>query len=65
MLLVILVASDRSLRSDADVLPGVRVLGTVPGLRLKRVPKQLRAVATRRAIGAPAGAALPAAGGTR
>jgi hypothetical protein len=65
MLLVILVASDRSIRSETDVLPGVRVLGTVPGLYVKRLPKQLQATATRRAIGAPAGAALPAAAGAK
>ncbi len=66
MLLVLLVASDRSMRSEQDgSLGGVRVLGTVPMLRLKRVPKQLRSVATRRAMGAPAGTALPSPGGAR
>lgn len=65
MLLVLLVASDRSVRSEVDLAPGLRVLGTVPSLRLKRVPKKLRSVATRRAIGAPAGMALPPYGGAR
>ncbi|HEX8969715.1 MAG TPA: hypothetical protein VF937_17665 [Chloroflexota bacterium] len=60
MLLVMLVATDRTVRSEADLAAGLRVLGTVPMLRLKRLPKELRAVGTRRAIGAVAGAALPA-----
>jgi hypothetical protein len=60
MLLVIFVASDRSVRSDSDLAPELRILGTVPHLKLKNVPKQLRSVATRRAIGAPVGMALPA-----
>jgi capsular polysaccharide biosynthesis protein len=62
LLLVLLVAGDRSVRSELDLAPGVRSLGTIPVLRLKNVPKNLRAVATRRAIGATAGMALPAAG---
>jgi uncharacterized protein involved in exopolysaccharide biosynthesis len=65
MLLVLLVASDRSARSEQDLAPGLRILGTVPMLELKRVPKELSAVATRRAIGAIAGTALPAARGAR
>jgi len=65
MLLVLLVASDRSVRSEVDLASGLRVLGTVPSLQLKRIPKKLRSVATRRAIGVPAGMALPASGGTK
>jgi capsular polysaccharide biosynthesis protein len=65
MLLVVLVASDRSVHSESDLAPGLRVLGTVPLLKLKRVPKNLRSVAARRAVGAVAGAALPAPGGAR
>ncbi|MBV9354862.1 MAG: hypothetical protein JO023_04985 [Chloroflexi bacterium] len=66
MMLVLLVASDRSMRAEQDAtVGGVRVLGAVPMLRLKRVPKQLRAVATRRAMGAPAGTALPSPSGAR
>jgi hypothetical protein len=65
MLLVLMVASDRSVRSEQDLAPGLRVLGTVPTLQLKRVPKKLRSVATRRAIGAPAGMALPLPGGAK
>jgi hypothetical protein len=66
MLLVLLVTSDRSVRSELDLTAGgFRVLGTVPSLRLKRMPKQLRSVATRRAIGAAAGTALPSPTGAR
>lgn len=65
LLLVLLVAGDRSTRDSADLAPGLRLLGTVPMLKVKRVPKQLRGVATRRAIGAVAGTALPAPGGAR
>jgi len=60
ILLALLVAGDRSVRSETDVTPGLRVLGAIPSLTLKRVPKQLGAVATRRAMGSPAGMALPA-----
>jgi len=65
VLLVLIVASDRSIRSEADLMAGMRLLGAVPHLRLRRVPKGLRPVATRRAIGAVAGAALPAPGGAK
>jgi hypothetical protein len=65
MLLVLLVASDRSVRSAQDLAPGLRLLGAVPTLQLKRVPRQLRGVATRRAIGALAGTALPASEGAK
>jgi uncharacterized protein involved in exopolysaccharide biosynthesis len=63
LLLALLVASDRSVRSDVDLAPGLRLLGTVPLLQVKRVPKSLRDGATRRAIGAAAGTALPAPSG--
>jgi hypothetical protein len=65
MLLVVLVASDRSVRYESDLTPGLRVVGTVPSLKVRRVPKRLRSVATRRAIGAIAGTALPAPGGVK
>jgi hypothetical protein len=65
VVLILLVAADRSARAEADLTAGLRVLGAVPSLSLKRVPKKLKGVATRRAIGAPAGMALPAARGTR
>jgi uncharacterized protein involved in exopolysaccharide biosynthesis len=64
MLLVLFVASDRSVRAEQDVTAnGLRVLGSVPALRVKRPPKNLKLAATRRAIGAAAGTALPAPGG--
>jgi hypothetical protein len=61
-LLVLLVAADRSVRTESDLAPAVRVLGVAPRLRLRRVPKQLGPDAARRAIGYVAGAtlALPA-----
>jgi len=65
VLLVLFVAADRSARGETDLTPGLRLLGVVPTLGLKRVPKHLRGVATRRAIGAAAGMALPAAPGSR
>jgi len=65
MLLILLVASDRSVRSEQDLAPGMRTLGSIPMLQVKRGPKQLSGVATRRAIGALAGTALPLAGGAK
>jgi hypothetical protein len=65
VLLVLFVAADRSARTEGDLTPGLRLLGAVPSLNVKRVPKKLRSVATRRAIGAAAGMALPAARGAR
>jgi uncharacterized protein involved in exopolysaccharide biosynthesis len=64
-LLVLLVASDRSIRSESDLTSGLRSLGVVPMLQLKNVPKKLRSGATRRAIGASAGMALPAQSGAK
>jgi hypothetical protein len=58
VLLVVLVASDRSVRAESDLSPGVHVLGVVPHLALKGLPKRDRAEATRRGIGFTAGAAL-------
>ena len=66
VLLVILVAGDRTVRRDADLVPPVRILGVVPELKLKqRMPKPLKGMATRRAIGFVAGAALPAPKGAK
>jgi uncharacterized protein involved in exopolysaccharide biosynthesis len=65
ILLVLFVAADRSARGESDLAPGLRLLGAVPMLNVKRVPKKWRPVATRRAIGAAAGMALPAARGAR
>jgi hypothetical protein len=65
ILLVLLVASDRSVRSEVDLAPGLRLLGTVPYLEVKKVPKAFRPVATRRAIGSAAGMALPSPSGAK
>jgi capsular polysaccharide biosynthesis protein len=66
MLLVLFLASDRTVRVEADVtpIPGLRMLGTVPNLKLKRRRRKQQPVLARRAIGAMAGTALPAPGGT-
>jgi uncharacterized protein involved in exopolysaccharide biosynthesis len=58
-LLVLLVAGDRTVRSDVDLAGNVRVVGTVPRLQVKRLPRSIGADTTRRAIGFAAGAALP------
>jgi uncharacterized protein involved in exopolysaccharide biosynthesis len=60
MLLVLLVAGDRSIRRDADLASSFPVLGVVPQLSMKRAPKFARRTTTRRAIGFVAGTALPA-----
>ena len=63
VLLVLLMASDRSVRSEADLGQSVRVLGVVPRLKLKRLPKRAGPDVARRAIGFVAGSALPAPSG--
>ena len=67
VLLVVILASDRSIRAETDLVPPVRVLGTVPNLKLKRLPKTERDAAIRRAMGFAAGSAvmLPAPKGTK
>jgi uncharacterized protein involved in exopolysaccharide biosynthesis len=65
VVLVIVVVGDRSARGEYDLDPSLRVLGVVPVLNMKRTPKRFRGVATRRAIGAVAGAALPAFAGEK
>jgi hypothetical protein len=67
VLLVLLVAGDRSVRSETDLPEGARVLGAVPqlSLKLKRLPKAARKDAMRRAIGFVAGTALPAPTGSK
>jgi uncharacterized protein involved in exopolysaccharide biosynthesis len=62
MLLVLLIAGDRTIRSEAELASTGRVLGMVRHLRVKRIPRKARADATRRAIGFVAGAALPVFG---
>jgi capsular polysaccharide biosynthesis protein len=64
-LLVVLVATDRSVRTDQDLAPGVRVLGVVPLLKVDGLPNQVGPHSARRAIGYVAGAALPAPRETR
>ncbi len=61
-ILVVFVAADRSVRSAADLPAGTRLLGTVPYLRPRNVPRGA-AHATRRAVGFAAGAALQPRGG--
>lgn len=67
ILLVLLVAGDRAVRSEGDLPTTARVLGVMPQLKLKlrRVPKSARRDAMRRAIGFAAGTALPAPGGSK
>ncbi len=60
VLLVVLTAGDRSVRTESDLTQPTRVIGVLPRLRLKRVPKGAGPDATRRAIGFVAGSALPA-----
>lgn len=61
ILLVLLVAADRTIRSEGDLAPGCRLVGIVPRLHAKRLPRHADPDATRRAIAATARLALPAA----
>src|SRR5262249_11210683 len=63
--LVLMAVSNRSVQSESDLATGVRVIGDVPFLRLKRGPKMLAQMSTRRAIGFVAGTALPAPKGAK
>lgn len=67
ILLVFMVAGDRSVRSEGDLPGNIRVLGAMPQLKLKlrRIPRSARRDAMRRAIGFAAGTALPAPGGSK
>jgi uncharacterized protein involved in exopolysaccharide biosynthesis len=67
VLLVLLVAADRTVRLETDLPEGARILGAVPHLKLKikRLPKSERRDAMRRAIGFVAGTALPAPKGAK
>jgi capsular polysaccharide biosynthesis protein len=60
LLLVSLTASDRSVRSTADLSAMGRVIGVVPRMGLRRLPRQAGPDTTRRAIAFVAGTALPA-----
>jgi uncharacterized protein involved in exopolysaccharide biosynthesis len=57
-MLVTLVAGDRSIRAAVDLVPPVRIVGTLPSLKMKGLPKRDRTDATRRAIGFPVGTVL-------
>jgi uncharacterized protein involved in exopolysaccharide biosynthesis len=67
VLLVLLVAADRSIRSESDLPQGARALGAVPQLKIKikRLPKAARRDAMRRAVGFVAGTSLPAPTGSK
>jgi uncharacterized protein involved in exopolysaccharide biosynthesis len=64
-LLVVLVATDRTVRSEQDLLQFGRVVGAVPRLRLKNLTRKDDHEATRRAIGFAAGALAPAPSGAK
>ena len=63
ILLVLLVAGDRSAHSEGELTGALRVVGTVPHVMVKDIPKKLAPDAARRAIGYVAGTGLPAPGG--
>jgi len=63
-LLVLLLASDRSARSEADLLATTRVLGVIPQLRVQGEGRRGYPHGTRRAIGFVAGA-LPSPSGAQ
>jgi hypothetical protein len=67
VLMVLLVAGDRAVRSEGDLPSNARILSVMPQLKLKlrRIPKAARRDAMRRAIGFAAGTALPAPGGSK
>jgi uncharacterized protein involved in exopolysaccharide biosynthesis len=60
LLLVALTASDRSVRSSTDLQLMGRVIGVVPRMGLRRLPRQAGPETTRRAIAFVAGTALAA-----
>jgi len=60
LLLVSLTAADRSVRSTADLQAMGRVLGVVPRMGLRRLPRQAGPETTRRAIAFVAGTTMPA-----
>jgi uncharacterized protein involved in exopolysaccharide biosynthesis len=65
IVLALMAMSNRSVQSENDLVTGVRVVGDVPYMRLKRAPRLLRGVSARQAIGFVAGAALPAPKGAK
>jgi hypothetical protein len=64
-LLVLLIMSDSTARSEEELMGMARVLGAVPDIRVRDVPKKAGPDVTRRAVGFPAGMALAAPGGTK
>ena len=60
LLLVALAASDRSVRSTADLRSSGRVIGVVPRMGLRKMPRQSGPETTRRAIAFVAGTAIAA-----
>lgn len=64
-ILVLLIMSDGTARSEEELLGTARVLGSVPEIRVRNIPKKSGPDVTRRAIGFPAGMALAAPGGTK
>jgi uncharacterized protein involved in exopolysaccharide biosynthesis len=65
VLLVLLSITDRTVRGVMDLSTAVRVIGEIPDLRVKGLQRRLGSVATRRAIGLVAGAALPVPSGAK
>lgn len=64
-LLVLLIASDRAVRTETDLAEIGRVVGIVPRLRMPNGPQNGGLDATRRAIGFAAGALLPTPAGAK
>jgi uncharacterized protein involved in exopolysaccharide biosynthesis len=60
LLLICLTATDRSVRSSADLRNVGRVIGVVPRMGLRRLPRRAGPDTTRRAIAFVAGTTLPA-----
>lgn len=58
-LLVLLVAGDRTIRSESELAPLARMLGVVPRLQVDHLPERVGADTTRRAVGFAAGSVLP------
>jgi uncharacterized protein involved in exopolysaccharide biosynthesis len=59
LLLLLLVAADRSVRSHLDLEGSVGVLGVVPRLQARGLTRRVGAVAVRRGIGFVGGTSLP------
>lgn len=64
-LLILLITSDGTARSEDELLATARVLGSVPEIQVRDIPKKAGADVARRAIGFPAGVTLAAPGGAK